>query len=84
MAATAETTEGKSTAGTSMVAEHPRAGNLSPVETLAKASGIPDWERAAMMHAAGWKPGKSVDQETFDATLAKFRKRPMGGGRLKI
>ena len=75
-------------AGGSMVADHPingaATGNLRPVEEAAAAAGVPGWECAALMHAAGWAPGKQVDQDRFDAALERFRSRPTGGGRLDL
>ncbi len=84
MAKTEKPDEKKSETGASIVAVHPlQNGALEPVEKLARAAKVPDWECAAMMHAAGWSPGKVVNQSRFDAALDGFRKRPMGGGRLK-
>ncbi len=89
MAKNNDQTKKQSTAAesTSMVAEHPQekqtaGAGLQPVEKMAEAAGLPGWECAALMHAAGWAPGKQVKQNEFDAALALFRKRSQGGGRI--
>ena len=61
----------------SMIAPHPN--RLRPVEELAKAANLKAWETAGLMRAAGWAPGKQVDELAFNAGLIAFRKRPMGG-----
>lgn len=77
--------------GASMIAPHPvktkksdrlKEDELLPVETVAKEAGLPDWEIAGLMRAAGWLPGKQVTAGEFDFALTKFRKRPQGGGKI--
>lgn len=53
---------------------------LVPVETLAADAGMPAWERAALMRAAGWAPGKQIARSAFDDARAAFNRRPQGGG----
>lgn len=55
---------------------------IQPVEELAEAEGIKSWEVAGLMRAAGWSPGKQVTAGEFDLALARFRKRPQGGGKI--
>ncbi|PKN67186.1 MAG: hypothetical protein CVU57_04335 [Deltaproteobacteria bacterium HGW-Deltaproteobacteria-15] len=65
----------------SMIAPHPN--RLRPVEELAREENLKVWETAGLMRAAGWAAGKQVDRSEFNSMLASFRKRPMGGGRLR-
>ena len=55
---------------------------LFPVEQLAEAKGLPDWELAALRQATGWADGKQVSDAGFDQALTRFRSRPQGGGRI--
>ena len=57
---------------------------LADVSEFAKASGIPEWEKAALMAACQWAEGKSVRQKDFDTALAAFRKRGQGSGTLNL
>lgn len=52
------------------------------VKVLAKEAGVPDWEMAGLMKAAGWAPGKHVSRDRFQAAVTSFRSRPQGGGRI--
>lgn len=56
---------------------------LHELEELAAMRGVPAWELAGMMRAAEWAKGRQVSAEQFDSALAKFRKRPQGGGKIK-
>lgn len=54
---------------------------LSPVESLAAEAGLKDWETAGVLRLAGWASGKQVAKTEFEEALARFRSRPLGGGR---
>lgn len=70
----------KKTAPPEKKAVKPDAGKLFPVKALAGAAGVPAWELAGLMRAAGWADGKQVTPAAFGAAMAKFRNRPQGGG----
>ena len=59
-----------------------RKPELFPVENLAGKQGVPGWETAALMRAAGWAAGKQVSESDFQTALNRFRSRPQGGGRI--
>lgn len=54
---------------------------VRPVERLAEEARLRSWETAGVMRLSGWAPGKEVTQSEFEEALARFRSRPMGGGR---
>lgn len=56
-----------------------QAEDLVDVEILGK--GLPAWKLAGVMRHQRWAPGKSVTRRVFDAALAAFEGRPLGGGR---
>jgi len=55
------------------------AEELVDVETLGK--DLPGWKLAGLMRHQRWASGKAVTQAAFDAALAAFEGRPLGGGR---
>jgi hypothetical protein len=59
----------------------PASDVLTPVETLATARGVPAWKLAGLMRHQRWAAGKAVTAAEFDAALAAFAGRPLGGGR---
>lgn len=52
---------------------------LVEVETLGK--GLPGWMLAGVMRHQRWAPGKAVTRAAFEAAVAAFEGRPLGGGR---
>jgi hypothetical protein len=58
--------------------------DMKPVETLADEMDLATWEKAGLMQAAGWSPGKQVTEATFVTALNNFRSRPQGGGRIQV
>jgi hypothetical protein len=55
------------------------AGELVDIETLGK--DLPGWKLAGLMRHQRWAPGKAVPPAIFEAALAAFAGRPLGGGR---
>jgi hypothetical protein len=58
------------------------SGEAEPLESIeALATGLPAWKLAGLMRHQRWAAGKAVSRATFDAALAAFEGRPLGGGR---
>ncbi len=55
------------------------AEELVDIDTLGK--DLPAWTLAGVMRHQRWAPGKAVTPAVFDAALAAFEGRPLGGGR---
>lgn len=55
------------------------AEDLVDVETLGK--DLPGWKLAGVMRHQRWASGKAVTPAVFDAAVAAFEGRPLGGGR---
>ena len=71
-----QTAEASATTATRQVAT---GEELVDVETLGK--DLPGWKLAGLMRHQRWASGKAVTQAAFDAALAAFEGRPLGGGR---
>lgn len=56
---------------------------LVDINKLANAYGLPGWEKAGLFKASGWAQGKKVADSEFKQALDKFRKRKLGGGKIK-
>jgi hypothetical protein len=54
------------------------------IAELASQKKLPSWETAGLAAACSWKPGKKVSVKEFEKALALFRKRPLGGGKIKL
>jgi len=74
MTTTATSATNQAEAATTTTAEE-----LVDVETLGK--DLPGWKLAGLMRHQRWASGKAVTQAAFDAALAAFEGRPLGGGR---
>lgn len=57
----------------------PKQSNLSPVTTVAATRGVDAPRLAGLCQANGWHPDKQVTGAEFDAALAEFETRPLGG-----
>lgn len=59
----------------------PQASELFDVQDIADEKGVPGWETAGLMKAAGWVAGKQISEKEFETALDNFRNRRQGGGR---
>ena len=58
-----------------------RRPRSTPWRDLATERKLKTWELAGLSRLAGWAPGKHATPAEFEAALARFRSRRMGGGR---
>jgi len=70
-----ETTVTSQTASTATA----EADELVDVETLGK--DLPAWKLAGVMRHNRWASGKALTKTAFEAAVATFEGRPLGGGR---
>ncbi len=63
----------------SSAAETSSAEPLVDVETLG--TDLPGWKLAGVMRHQRWAPGKAVTRAVYEAAVAAFEGRPLGGGR---
>lgn len=52
---------------------------MFPLEELAKAKKIPNWQLAGVMASKNWAKGKEVTEAEFDASVKAFLNGPMTG-----